>query len=128
MSFRVNWACPECAYHNSIAFEYCKLCNTRIPSEPTQTNNQKRRPNIRRIDVEQNFNTRINQLTLNADNHDGDQSLVEEDSKINQDDHKSMDEAPSQLRQYAPRPTSCNGDCGAAFSKLINNIINAKVM
>ena len=66
-------------------------------------------------------------MNLNTDNQ-GYQSLEEEDSKMNPDGHKSMDKAPSQLRQYAPRPTSCNGDCGAAFSKLINNIINPKAM
>ena len=100
-----------------------------MPSKSTQTNKQRRRSNITSIDGLQNFNTQINQRTLNADNDDGYQSAVEEeDSKMNQDDHKSMDKAPSQLRQYAPRPTSCNGDCGAAFSRLINNIINPKVM
>lgn len=61
-------------------------------------------------------------------------SVTEYDQKYEEDDEISNDETkhntdttPSQLRQYAPRPTSCNGDCGALFSKMISQIINPEV-
>ena len=59
------------------------------------------------------------------------QSSNQKESKIDNDDHvssASMDISSSHLRQYAPRPVSCNGDCGAIFSKMINNIIHPKVL
>ena len=77
------------------------------------------------------FNNYANEPTIKIDYEDGHkhQSLEQKENKVHENEHKSIDDTvPSHLRQYAPRPTSCNGDCGAAFSTLINRIINPKVM
>eukprot|EP01083_Nonionella_stella_P047824 127983_1 len=50
-----------------------------------------------------------------------DDTLDDEDIKS---DHQGVntDKSPIQLKQYAPRPVSCNGDCGSQFAKMIHNL------
>ena len=108
------WNCSICTFKNHPDLSYCEMCSSPKSMEhrvDTCINNRQNRPNI---------NVTHNTLYFDEEKKD-------DDDEIYNGITTNKDTTPTQLRQIAPRPTSCNGDCGSELSKMISYIINPKV-
>ena len=104
-----SWICAFCTYHNNMLIPYCETCGGDKPEKPEIY-----------VDINGIFDNVSMNVSINS----------MEEKKSNPDNSSlsaSVDRSASQLRKFAPRPISCNGDCGSQFAKLIHNLIHEDV-
>ena len=114
LNHMTEWSCTTCTFPNKDSHSECEICRASKSIDADFAF-------ARRLQLNHTSETKtkINKRSNNNLFGDSEEEKAEDNNHVR---------PSNQLRTYASRPTSCNGDCGAPLSKLINKIIHPEVV